>query len=403
MVVFALAVALLLLFALAAVLWPLLRRAPDHYSVGRNEANLQILRDQLAELDADLANGTLSSAQHENARAELERRVLDESQQGSVDGAQQTAGRAWLTPLVVGVLLPIVSVGLYMHLGSSDGIDVEAYSRQEAANITPDDVARMVGRLEQHLAANPDDVEGWAMLGRARSALQQFDASAQAWRRAAELQPDNADILTDYAEAVALSQQGSLAGEPGRLLSRALELEPSHPKGLALSGSAAFARGDYGAAIDYWQRLLTVSAEDDELSAALKTGIAEARSRLAQAGAGGQKSASVAGNVSLSPQLSQSVAADDTVFIFARATKEPGMPLAVARIKVSELPYQFRLDDSMAMTSERKLSDFEQLVIVARVSKSGSAQRASGDLEGFSAIVAAGASDVQIMIDQRVP
>ncbi|NIO43065.1 MAG: c-type cytochrome biogenesis protein CcmI, partial [Burkholderiales bacterium] len=100
----------------------------------------------------------------------------------------------------------------------------------------------------------------------------------------AELQPDNADILTDYAEAVALSQQGSLAGEPGRLLSRALELEPSHPKGLALSGSAAFARGDYGAAIDYWQRLLTVSAEDDELSAALKTGIAEARSRLAQAG-----------------------------------------------------------------------------------------------------------------------
>ncbi|NIO43064.1 MAG: c-type cytochrome biogenesis protein CcmI, partial [Burkholderiales bacterium] len=93
----------------------------------------------------DLANGTLSSAQHENARAELERRVLDESQQGSVDGAQQTAGRAWLTPLVVGVLLPIVSVGLYMHLGSSDGIDVEAYSRQEAANITPDDVARMVG------------------------------------------------------------------------------------------------------------------------------------------------------------------------------------------------------------------------------------------------------------------
>jgi cytochrome c-type biogenesis protein CcmH len=304
---------------------------------------------------------------------------------------------------LIGVLLPVVSVALYVRLGNTDGLDVEAYLQQQAASITADDVAQMTLRLEQHVEENPTDAEGWAMLGRARWALHQFDASAQAWRRAAELLPDDADVLTNYAEAVAMAAQGSLEGEPTRLLARSLELEPAHPKALALSGSAAFARNDYSAAIEHWQKLLALSSGDDQLSAALETGIAEAKARLAQAGGEARESVAVAGNVTLSPQLSQAVNPDDIVFIFARAPTGPGMPLAVARVKVGELPYSFRLDDSMAMTPERKISDFEQLVVGARVSKSGGATRASGDLEGFSATVAAGASNVQVVIDQRVP
>ncbi len=172
---------------------------------------------------------------------------------------------------------------------------------------------------------------------------------------------------------------------------------------LALAGSAAFARNDYSSAIAYWQKLMALSSGDDQLSAALETGIAEAKARLAQAGGEARDTVAVAGNVTLSPQLSQAVNPDDIVFIFARAATGPGMPLAVARVKVGELPYRFRFDDSMAMTPDRKISDFEQLVIGARVSKSGGATRASGDLEGFSATVAAGDSSVRVVIDQRVP
>jgi cytochrome c-type biogenesis protein CcmH len=199
-----------------------------------------------------------------------------------------------------------------------------------------------------------------------------------------------------------------------------------------LSGSAAFARNDYAAAIGYWEKLLALSGDDQELADALRTGIAEARSRLGQKAAGTasgeSKSAaskpvtekpdatasaganstaakldSVAGRVSLAPALAKSVAPDDMVFIFARAAEGPGMPLAVARVKVGDLPYRFRLDDSMAMTPARKISDFEQLVVGARVSPSGSATRSSGDLEGFSKVVTAGDSDVSVVIDQRVP
>ena len=403
MPLFAIVAALLLLAVLASILWPLLRTKGEDTTVERSDANLQILRDQLAELDADLQNGTLPQEQYESARAELERRVLDESQKGAAAGPRQI-GRRWLAPLMIGALLPVISVALYMRLGSTDGLDVDAYLQRQAASITADDVAQMTARLEQHVEQNPNDAEGWAMLGRARWALQQFDASAQAWRRAAELRPNDADILTNYAEALALGAQGSLEGEPGRLLERALKADPTHPKALALSGSAAFARNDYSAAIGYWQKLLSISAGDAQLSEALETGIAEAKARLARAG--GEVPAgtvAVAGDVMLSPELSRSVNPDDVVFIFARAAEGPGMPLAVARVKVDELPYQFRLDDSMAITPERKISDFEQLVVGARVSRSGVATRASGDLEGFSATVVAGASDVRVVIDQRVP
>ncbi len=403
MLTFAIAVGLMLLAVLAAIVWPFLKKNTEDTVVERSEANLQILRDQLVELEADRHNGSLPQDQYESARAELERRVLDESPKGAGAGHPGQARRRWIAPVLIGVILPVVSVAMYTRLGSTDGLDVDAYLQRQAANITADDVAQMTLRLEQHLEQNPTDVEGWSMLGRARLALQQFDASAQAWGRAAELQPEDADVLTNYAESMAMAAQGNLEGEPARLLAQALELEPAHPKALALSGSAAFARNDYSAAIGHWQKLLALSSSDEQLSAALETGIAEAKARLAQEGGEARETITVAGNVILSPQLSQAVNPDDTVFIFARAASGPGMPLAVARVKVGELPYQFQFDDSMAITPERKISDFEQLVVGARVSKSGGATRASGDLEGYSAIVAAGASNVRVVIDRRVP
>lgn len=427
MPIFVTLAALLLLLSLAAIVLPLLKSKMTGSVVERNEANLQILRDQLVELDADLRNGTLLQEQYQTARAELERRVLEESQQGGSTNKPERASHRWLAPVVIAILVPAVSLGLYTHLGDTDALDVDSWMQQQAGEITPEDIARMMQQLEQHLADNPDDAEGWAMLGRSRRALHEFDAAARAWKRAAELQPDDADVLTDYAESLGLAAQGDLTGEPTRLLTRALKLDSDNPKALALSGSAAFARTDYAAAIAYWEKLLALSADDHELAQALTTGITEARARLGQgasdaaaadskpssakadsgkadsARTDANKADSVAGSVTLAPALSQSANPDDIVFIFARAADGPGMPLAVTRVKVGELPYQFRLDDSMAMTQARKISDFEQLVVGARVSTSGSAARSSGDLEGFSEIITAGAKDVRVVIDQRVP
>ncbi|MGD8842142.1 MAG: c-type cytochrome biogenesis protein CcmI [Gammaproteobacteria bacterium] len=419
MLIFATLVTLLLLLALAMLVTPLLRKTVPQSVVERSEANLQILRDQVAELEADLRNGTLSQQQYEVARSELERRVLEESEEGDA-GAQRTPGASrWVTPLLIAVLVPLAAVGMYGYLGEPEGLDVQAYLQEQAAAITPDDVARMTGQLEEHLAANPDDAEGWAMLGRVRRAMQQYEASAEAWKNASRLLPDDATVLANYAEALGLAASGDLSGEPTRLLARALEMDPQDAKALALSGSAAFAREDYQSAIGYWGRLLELSEGDPELAQALRTGIAEAQARLgnnatAETTPGGADSApsasakagsatAVTGSVSLSPDLAQSVNPDDVVFIFAKAADGPGMPLAVTRIKVGDLPYRFRLDDSMAMTPAGKISGAGQLVVGARVSNSGNAARSSGDLEGFSKVITAGASDVDVVIDRRVP
>jgi cytochrome c-type biogenesis protein CcmH len=403
MVVFGVVAALLLLIAVTILLFPLLRQTDSSVTIDRGDANLQVLRSQQTELDADLRSGVLSADQYESACAELERRVLDESQQTVPASSSALATRRWRTPAAIGLLMPVLAVFLYLYLGNVDGLDVEAYLQKQAAAITPERIESMTRQLAQRLEDEPDDVEGWAMLGRSYMALQKFSESAEAWEHAAVIEPDNADILTNYAEALGLASQGKLDGEPTRLLARSLAIDPSHSKALALSGGAAFARGDYQGAVAYWQHLLTLSGDDEELSNALETGIAQAQARLDGSEDDAGTAGSIRGVVSLSPQLSESARSGDTVFIFVRAANGPRMPLAVARVKVGELPYNFHLDDSMAMIPDKKISDFRQLVVGARVSGTGDAVRSSGDLEGFSSPVGPFASGIRVLIDRRVP
>jgi cytochrome c-type biogenesis protein CcmH len=404
MFVFVGGAAVLLLIGLAALVLPLSRRSGERAVVGRNEANLQILRDQLGELEADLRNGVLSAEQFDAARSELERRALEESTSGQTEAGLAPARAEWLAPLLITMLLPIFAITLYAQLGSTEGLDVDTYLQQQADQVSPEQIAEMTRRLASHLEENPDDLEGWIMLGRSYRAMRHFDAAARAWGRASLLRPDDPNLLTEYAEALGLAAQGDLTGEPSRLLERALQLDPNHRKALALSGSAAFSGNDFTTAIAHWQKLLALSEGDQQLTDALVTAIAEAQARIGQpAGVDATQPASVAGEVRLSEQVAQAAAPDDVVFIFARAATGPGMPLAVERVTVSDLPYRFRLDDSMAMTAQRKISDAGALVVGARVSKSGGASRASGDLEGFSGTVPIGAGDVRVVIDQRVP
>lgn len=406
MTTFAIAAAILLVLAIAVLLLPLLRGGAAGGEVEREDANLRILRDQFNELENDLRNGTISSEQYDNARAELERRVLEESRRTDPAMAGISPRRTWLLPVVIALLLPVAAVALYAHLGNRDGFDVQAYMQQQAADLTPQRVQEMTQKLVQHLEDNPNDVEAWGMLGRAYQALHQFDESARAWGRAAALAPADADVLVEYAEALVLAAGGEFTEEPTRVLARSLQLMPNNTKALAMSGGGAFRRGDYRAAIEHWQKLLALSGDDEELAQALEGGIAEARARLGERSvpsAVDARPATVTGSVSLSPQLSAAAASDDVVFIFARAAEGPGMPLAVTRVKVSDLPFDFRLDDSMSVMPGKKMSDVQRVVVGARISKSGGAMRASGDLEGYSAATAVDASGVRVVIDRRVP
>ena len=415
MIAFALIMVAMVIVALLWVLPVLLRRQHADTAESSAASSLAVLKDQLAELDRDLASGTLSPQQYREARDDLDRRVLEDMRE-SVQLRAGSANAARWTLLGLLVVMPLAAVLLYFQLGSPDAISSRASGNGEHG-VTAKDVEAMVGRLAARLDRNPDDGNGWALLGRSYVALQRYPEAAEAYARAAALLKDDADLLADYADALAMSQGRRIEGEPLKLVERALKINPMQWKALAMAGSAAFDRKDYKQAVAYWERLQQGAEPNSEFAHSLEASLNEARElggikappKAAAAGKAGGKppapvaGASVEGTVALGPQMQGKAAATDTVFIFARAAEGPRMPLAIMRLQVKDLPAKFRLDDTQAMSPALKLSNFPEVVVGARVSKSGSATPQSGDLQGTSQKIKVGASNVAIVIDSPVP
>ena len=273
----------------------------------------------------------------------------------------------------------------------------------------------------EKLKSAPDDPDGWAMLGRTYAYLGRLEDATGAFEEALKRRPDDARLLADYADMYAVTKGGgSLAGEPEKLIKRALALDANQPKALALAGTIAFQKKDFATAARHWERALGVMPEDSAFAKQIAAGLAEARQALglppqpagaavsplssaapaqaapAQAAAAG--AAGVDGTVTLAPALAARVAPEDTLFVFARAPEGTGPPLAVMRAKVKELPLKFKLDDSMSMSPENKLSGAARVVVSARISKSGNVMPQPGDLEGASKPVAPGATGVAVLI-----
>lgn len=410
---FVLIAAALLLIALAWLMPTLLRRHETSAGARPGASNLAIIRDQLAELERDLANGTLGKPQYQQAREDLERRALEEAREAPPPGARQsTSARA--TALTLSLVIPLGAALLYYVLGSPQAVSPGATVANEH-QVTPQEVEAMVARLAARLETTPDDGKGWALLGRSYGVMQRYQEAARAYARAAALNKDDADLLADYADVLAMSQGQRIEGKPLELIEHALKLDPTQWKALAMAGSAAFERKDYQQAITYWETIKSRAEPNSELARSIASNIEEARQlagmqilpateakRPAPAPAP-VASASVQGTVSLSRAQAAKAAPSDTVFIFARALEGPRMPLAILRREVKELPLTFSLDDTQAMSPAMKLSNFTQVVIGARVSKSGNATPQSGDLQGMSEPVKVGAKNVAIVIDSQIP
>ena len=403
MITFAVIAFALLAGAVAVVLWPLLRRAPAQ-APAREQSNLEIHRDQFAELAHDVEAGALGAQGYEQARDELHRRVLEEA---AAPAARQAVAPGKLAPVLVAFFVPLGAIVLYLHLGNLGGFLVPRHPAADLSSISADEFKDMTAKLAARMQQNPGDAEGWTMLARAYRAMNRFPEANAAFKKAVELRPQDADLLSDYAESLALAAGRSLAGEPTRLLERALKLAPRNSKVLTLSGSAAFERKDYRAALGFWGAVLQQPDVSPELAQALQKGMDEARARMTgkpavadARPAGGRER--VTGSVQLDAALRAKVQPDDTVFVFARAADGPRMPLAIAKIRVADLPYRFSFDDSSAMMADMKLSRFSEVVIGARVSKSGAAAPAAGDLEGTSARVKPGRTGVIVTIDRVV-
>jgi cytochrome c-type biogenesis protein CcmH len=403
----------LLLIAILFVAIPLWRGTSKNNAVVRDAANLEILRDQIAEMDTDLKNGLLTPELHEQGRRELQARLLEEV--GDTPGGEVSnkPHPLKITAVVLAVLLPLASVGLYLKVGNPDAFQSPHGAFAMARN--QDDLKT----LEEKVAKNPNDPEALVILARSYVDLGRYADGSRIYESLVKIIPDEPILWADYADALGMTHS-SLQGAPTKLLERALELNPNNEKALALSGSAAMERGDYASAVRYWEKLLKLlPAEDTQNTKMIGEALNQARQMMAHTKGGkvaaldqiNEPAASptqaagkegITGTVTLSAALKSKADPNDTLFVLARAAQGPKMPLAILRKQVKDLPLSFELNDSMAMSPQMKMSNFDQVVVVARVSKSGNAMPQPGDLMGMSAPLALGSKGIKITIDQPV-
>lgn len=420
MILFWIICALFLAIALLFVLLPLWRGSLKSNAVQRDSANLEIFRDQIAEMDADLRNGLLTQEMYEQGKRELQSRLLEEV--GEAKNVSPAAARNPLKvlALALSVLLPVTAVGLYWKVGNRHALSPQesSVSAEGFASVLS---ASSLKALEEKVAARPDDADSILLLARSYSELERFADAAQTYDKLTRLVPNEAQLWADYADVMAMASGRTLIGTPTKLLDKALALDPDNFKALALSGSAAMERGDYAATVRYWEKLLQMIPREDENAKIVESGLQQARVLMAQkSGAksplqtrrasGGEQTQAVqagkegvAGTVVLSDALKAQASPNDTVFVLVRAAQGSKMPLAIVRKQVKDLPLKFTLDDSTAMSPEMKMSNFDQVVVIARVSKSGNAMTQPGDLQGMSATVKPGTTGLKINIDKIVP
>ncbi len=407
---------------------------------------LSTLREQLRQLQHLHDTCALDGAAFEAAKVALERRVVD-LVMATPDLPPAPAPAPTPAPLPAAVVSKaglglwagaavavLVAAGLgYSVTGSPGavgtapaGFGADAAPAQAAAGaaqtVTREQIEAMVGKLEARLQAQPDDGEGWGMLGRTYMALKRYADASTAYQKALKLRPDDATLLADYADATAVNNDRKLEGEPTRLLERALKIDPDNLKALVLLGTAAYNRGDYAVAVTHWERVVKVGAADSPMVEMARGGAAEARERgklpptaaatpagpaaataTATAGAAQEAAGEVSGTVRLAPALKALAAPEDTVFIFARPAEGARMPLAILRKQVKDLPFSFRLDDSLSMSPAARLSGAGRVIIGARISKSGQAAPQPGDLQGLSPVVAVGSQGVAVEITSKLP
>jgi cytochrome c-type biogenesis protein CcmH len=411
MVLFWTLATLMVLVALAIVLVPLLRTRATPAGPSAHAAALEILRGQRQEIEADIAAGTLPAAAREEALAELVARAGDEL--GGEPEAQRArpAERPWIVAAAVGIAIPALAFGLYAVIGSPAASDPKVI----AAARTPSDEKELAGLIEnlaRKVRERPDDARGWELLARSMTTLGRYREAVEAYEHLAKLVPNDAQILADWADALAMEQGRTLRGRPRELIDRALAIDPRHPKALALAATGAMDAGDLGAAMGYWQRLADVLPPDSPDVVEVRKVIAELRSRgapapTASAPAKGSPAANpasaVSGSVAVAPSLAAQVTGGETLFIFARAENGPRVPLAVVRTRANVLPFTFALDDSQAMAPGMNLSSALAVRVEARISRTGNATPQPGDLVGSSAVIKPGTRGVQVVVDRVLP
>jgi cytochrome c-type biogenesis protein CcmH len=384
-------------------LWVLLRERKPVTQASQANANAKVYRDQILDLDREHDSGHISDQEWQQSRDELSLRLLEDTSAVD-DPAAKTEKPAIWTAVVLAVALPLGSMGMYMWVGQPEALNPLALKTPD--QVDPKDLAKMAQTLAEKLKDKPDNLQGWVMLGRTYRTLENFDAALRAYDSALKLSADD-DLKLERIEVIAMQRQGQFEGEPWNVIREILQRDPQHFGALLTAGSASYADGKFADALKYWEQARKpLDANNPDLEG-LESAIATVRERLgmppAKATVAATSGLNVTGQVNLSAALKSKASPNDVVFIYATPANGDRMPLAIFKTTVSQLPFNFTLDDSTAMAPDRKLSAAGEVMVKVRVSKSGNAMPQSGDLSGSLGPVKVGAKGLKLEIKDQVP
>ena len=389
-------------------------------------SKIEALKEELRKLTAGHVAGTVPDDQYQNSKTQLEQQLLALVMQSSPQAApkhtidlESKPSFGLIASLFLSILL-IAALG-YAWKGSPlqpsagpPGMAVGGDTQTEEQKSRAAQIGAMIERLDQITQENPKDPQAWTMLGRANSVIGQHSKALAAFEKALALSKTDPDLMADYADSLAMNNNQSLKGEPMVWIERALKLDPKNIKALAMAGSNAFDQKDYASAVKYWSKVVQIGPADNRMVQMVSNSLDEARqlaglpavkpapSTAAAQGQTAQSGKTLSGTVMLAAHLQHQVRPDDTLFIFARAAEGPRMPLAILRKQVKDLPFNFTLDDSTAMSPANKLSGASRVIVSARISRTGEAMPQSGDLTGETPPLAPGASGLRVEINQQV-
>ncbi|MDD5578231.1 MAG: c-type cytochrome biogenesis protein CcmI [Methylobacter sp.] len=377
----------LILIAFLIILPPLWRKHPVEVA-DSDQRNIVIARHRLDELKDQLKSGALTQAQYNEQLAELEQALSDDLDIPSHVTPSQSQGR-WVVYVLV-LAIPLMTGSLYFTLGNYQAVSHSAeMAAGNSATPGPEEVIKMVAGLVERLKNQPDDAQGWLMLGRSYKYLEQYPQAVEAFANAYRLLGDQAEVMLLYADALAYANDKNLVGKPAELVFKALALEPENVNGLWLGGMAKVQEGDVSAGLKLWRKLVALLPPESDARKETQSLIAKIAGQAPEAASDSEstpaqqsQAASIEVQVSLAPELQKLASPDNTVFIYAQALSGPKMPLAIVRKQVSDLPLTVSLNDTMAMMPAMKLSNFDKVKLLARISKSGNAMSQPGDLIG---------------------
>ena len=351
------------------------------------QVNRDIQRQHLIELDRSLAEGRLSLAQHALARDELLLQVQgDATQRHSVAAA---AGPIKLSAWVLG--LAVLSGLTYFSLGAPQTWwPLPLSQRVQITATAPEQLAAQTRQWQQSVQTRPNDAEAWLWLARLHAAQNAYAQAEQALAKVLSLSPEP-DLWIDRAQMKALSEGGVFTGEPWQWIKNVLKAQPLHLNALVLAGTAALSEKRHDAARVYWQQALSQLPADSDAAQSLQQAMAQAaemaesaknaKTALPVTPAHGGSLPIIQGEVRLSPALQSQLIPGVSLFVYALAEEGARRPVAIWRTQPTSWPVRFELNDSMGMGAPPNLSSLSQVRLVARISKTGTAQRQADDLQ----------------------